>query len=199
MGNDMDIQSLGIPEVKLIAPKVFGDDRGFFQQLHHSDQYRAAGIDCPFVQDNWSRSCRGTLRGLHYQLAHGQDKLVFVIRGEVFDVAVDIRRGSPTFGQWAGSILSEDNHRQLFIPKGFAHGFCVLSESADFMYKCSDLFAPGDEYGIRWDDPDIGIEWPDIAGEAILSAKDAQAPYLKEMPRDQLPALYAETGSSLNC
>ena len=145
----MNIVSLEIPEVKLIKPCVFPDDRGFFMQTYHEKMYREAGIDVTFVQDNWSRSTQGVLRGLHYQLEHAQDKLVSVIRGEVFDAAVDIRKGSPTFGKWVGVILSEENKHQLFVPKGFAHGFCVLSDEVDFVYKCSDFYTPGDEYGSR--------------------------------------------------
>jgi dTDP-4-dehydrorhamnose 3,5-epimerase len=154
----MEVKNLEIPEVKLIKPRRFDDDRGFFQQTYHQRQYQAAGISPVFVQDNWSHSSKGVLRGLHYQLKNPQAKLVSVIRGEVFDVAVDIRRGSPAFGKWVGEILSAENGCQLYVPEGFAHGFCVLSDTVDFFYKCSDFYTPGDEYGIRWDDPDIGIE-----------------------------------------
>lgn len=171
----MEVICLEIPEVKLMKPRVFKDDRGFFTQTYHVEQYRDAGIDVRFVQDNWSRSTKGVLRGLHYQLKHSQDKLVSVIRGEVFDVAVDIRKGSPTFGKWVGEILSEENKHQLFVPKGFAHGFCVLSDEVDFVYKCSDFYTPGDEYGIAWDDPDIAIDWPDVV-EPIISGKDSDLP-----------------------
>lgn len=181
----MDVVSLKIPDVKLVKPRAFKDDRGFFCQTYHVEQYREEGIDVRFVQDNWSRSTKGVLRGLHYQLQHAQDKLVSVIRGEVFDVAVDIRRGSPTFGKWVGEILSEDNRHQLFVPKGFAHGFCVLSDEVDFVYKCSDFYAPGDEYGIRWNDPDIGIDWP--LSDVQVSGKDRAAPLLKEVPAGDLP------------
>jgi dTDP-4-dehydrorhamnose 3,5-epimerase len=181
----MNVENLAIPEVKLIKPRVFPDDRGFFLQTYHQDQYFQAGIEVRFVQDNWSRSTRGVLRGLHYQLKHAQDKLVSVVRGEVFDVAVDIRRGSPTFGKWVGQILSDSNRHQMFIPKGFAHGFCVLSGEADFVYKCSDFYAPGDEYGIRWDDPDIGVHWPDR--QASVSPRDAAYPFLGAVPPDRLP------------
>ena len=174
----MEVISLEIPEVKLIKPRVFKDDRGFFMQTYQTKQYREAGIDVRFVQDNWSRSTKGVLRGLHYQLEHAQDKLVSVIRGEVFDVAVDIRKGSPTFGKWVGAVLSEENKHQLFVPKGFAHGFCVLSDEVDFVYKCSDFFTPGDEYGIRWNDPDIGINWPE--GDFHVSEKDRGAPFFAE-------------------
>lgn len=138
-----------------------------------------------FVQDNHSHSERGTLRGLHYQLKHAQAKLVYVVRGEIFDIAVDIRQGSPTFGEWTGSILSEENKCQHFIPEGFAHGFCVLSETADVLYKCTDLYAPGDEYGIIWSDPTIAIDWP--TDNPILSEKDSCYPELKDIPEELLP------------
>ncbi len=181
----MNVESLVIPEVKLIEPRVFPDERGFFQQTYHERQYQEAGINVRFVQDNWSRSAKGILRGLHYQLANAQSKLVTVVRGEVFDVAVDIRRGSPTFGQWIGEILSGENHHQLFVPKGFAHGFCVLSDEVDLLYKCDDFYAPGDEFSVCWCDPDIGIEWP--AMDFCLSAKDQIAPCLKKIPAGNLP------------
>lgn len=184
----MDVISLEIPEVKLIKPRVFPDDRGFFMQTYHYEQYREAGIDVRFVQDNWSRSTKGVLRGLHYQLEQAQDKLVSVTRGEVFDVSVDIRRGSPTFGKWVGTVLSEENKHQLFVPKGFAHGFCVLSDEVDFFYKCSDFYTPGDEYGVRWNDPDIGIDWP--MRDIILADKDRKAPFLKDVLAENLPALF---------
>lgn len=181
----MEVISLEIPEVKLVKPRVFKDARGFFTQTYHYEQYREAGMDVRFVQDNWSRSTKGVLRGLHYQLRHAQDKLVSVIRGEVFDVAVDIRRGSPTFGKWVGAVLSEENHHQLFVPKGFAHGFCVLSDEVDFVYKCSNFYTPGDEYSIRWDDPKLGIQWP--LQNVILAGKDKSAPFLKDVSVDHLP------------
>jgi len=181
----MNIVNLSIPEVKLVKPQVFPDDRGFFMQSYHEQQYREAGIEMPFVQDNRSRSSRGVLRGLHYQLEHAQDKLVSVTCGEVFDVVVDIRHGSPTFGKWVGEILSDKNHHQMFIPKGFAHGFCVLSEEVDLFYKCSDFYTPGDEYGVLWSDPEIGIEWSSM--EVRLSEKDRQLPLLADIPRDCLP------------
>lgn len=175
----MDIENLQIPDVKLIKPRRFNDDRGFFAQTYRADQYAEAGITTRFVQDNWSRSTKGVLRGLHYQLAHPQAKLVSVIRGEVFDVAVDIRRSSPTFGKWVGEILSADNGHQMYVPEGFAHGFCVLSDTVDFIYKCSDFYTPGDEYGIIWNDPEIGIEWPD-AGLHVVSDKDASLPHFAD-------------------
>ena len=180
----MDVISLEIPDVKLIKPRIFPDDRGFFLQTYHEQQYRDAGIDVRFVQDNWSHSSKGVLRGLHYQLKNPQDKLVSVIRGEVFDVAVDIRKDSPTFGKWVGTILSEENRHQLFVPKGFAHGFCVLSDEVDFLYKCSDFYTPGDEYGIRWDDPAVGIDWP--MDKVVLADKDRQAPRLKDVLANHL-------------
>ncbi|MEN7973865.1 MAG: dTDP-4-dehydrorhamnose 3,5-epimerase, partial [Verrucomicrobiota bacterium] len=175
----MNIVNLSIPDVKLIKPRRFNDGRGFFQQSYHYGQYAEAGIDVRFVQDNWSHSSKGVLRGLHYQLECSQSKLVSVIRGEVFDVAVDMRRGSPTFGKWVGEVLSAENGCQLFVPKGFAHGFLVLSDVVDFVYKCDDYYAPGDEYGVMWNDPEIGVEWPDV-GESIISEKDAVLPSFSE-------------------
>ena len=174
-----------LPGVFLIEPMVFEDDRGFFLETYHEKKYPEAGIDKPFVQDNHSHSCRGTIRGLHYQLKNPQGKLVYVIRGEVFDVAVDIRRGSSTFGQWTGTILSEKNKHQLFIPEGFAHGLCVISETADVLYKCTDLYAPGDEYGILWSDPVIGVDWP--VENPVLSEKDAESPRLMDVPEELFP------------
>ena len=172
----MKEQELALPGVKVLTPDVFGDDRGYF-----FESFRASwlpGYD--FVQDNQSQSSKQTLRGLHYQLENPQGKLVRVISGTVFDVAVDIRRSSPDFGRWVGRTLSGENHEMLWIPPGFAHGFLVTSESAEFVYKCTDYYAPGDEYSIRWDDPDIGIQWPDDALPPILSDKDRQAPLLKD-------------------
>ena len=173
----MEVIDLEIPEVKLVKPKRFPDSRGFFQQTYHAEQYAAAGITASFVQDNWSHSSKGTLRGLHYQLEHAQAKLVSVLQGEVFDVVVDVRRSSPTFGHWIGVVLSAENACQLFVPKGFAHGFVVLSESADFMYKCDDVYTQGDEYGIIWNDPDIAIDWP-ASCELTISEKDNILPSL---------------------
>lgn len=167
-----------LPEVILLEPKRFGDDRGFFMEMFHAKRYADLGIQGPFVQDNFSRSARGILRGLHFQQPNAQGKLVQVLAGAVYDVAVDIRRGSPTFGRWVGVELSADNRRQLWVPAGFAHGFCVLSESADFHYKCTDFYAPGSEHGIAWNDPDLGIPWP--VASPLLSAKDAAAPRLKD-------------------
>lgn len=171
----MEVINLAIPEVKLLKPRRFNDDRGFFQQTFQQLQYAEAGIDVRFVQDNWSRSSKGVLRGLHYQFEHSQSKLVSVMRGEVFDVTVDMRRNSPTFGSWVGEVLSEENGHQLFVPKGFAHGFLVLSDTVDFVYKCDDYYTFGDEFGVMWNDPEIGIEWPKI-GTPIVSEKDALLP-----------------------
>lgn len=184
----MEVISLEIPEVKLIKPRRFKDDRGYFEQTYQKKQYAEAGITAEFVQDNRSRSQKGVLRGLHYQLQHSQAKLVNVIRGAVFDVAVDIRKGSPTFGKWVGAELSEENGYQLFVPKGFAHGFVVLSDEVDFVYKCDDYYTPGDEYGIRWDDPAVGIEWPALNIDFILSGKDEDAALLEDVPASDLPA-----------
>jgi dTDP-4-dehydrorhamnose 3,5-epimerase len=174
-----------IPEVKLVVPQVFGDSRGFFQETFKAEAYRDAGIETEFVQDNWSRSVRGTLRGLHYQLPNPQDKLVWVVRGEIYDVAVDVRRGSPTFGKWVSAILSDANHHQFFIPAGFAHGFCVLSDEADFMYKCSNPYSPKDEKGILWSDPALGIPWP--VESPILSKRDVALRPLSRMTDTELP------------
>lgn len=161
-----------IPEVLIIEPKVFGDSRGFFFESFNARSFRAlTGLDVSFVQDNHSRSAKGVLRGLHYQIRQPQGKLVRVTRGSVFDVAVDLRRNSPNFGKWVGVELSEDNHRQLWVPPGFGHGFVVLSESADFLYKTTDYYAPEHERCVIWNDPTIGIDWP-LDGEPLLSAKD---------------------------
>ncbi len=171
--------------VKIIEPDVFNDTRGFFMETYQKKRYRKEGISCDFVQDNFSYSTRGALRGLHYQLNHSQNKLVSVVKGAVFDVAVDIRKGSPNFGRWMGVELSDDNCRQLFIPEGFAHGFYVLSETAYFIYKCSDFYTSDDEYGILWSDPDIGIEWP--GKEPVLSSKDNLYSCLDKIPENSLP------------
>ena len=164
-----------IPDVMVIEPKVFGDARGFFFESFNQKAFNeATGLDLHFVQDNHSRSAKGVLRGLHNPQQQPQGQLVRVVRGAVFDVAVDIRRGSPTFGQWVGMELSEDNHRQSWVPAGFAHGFVVLSETADFLYKTTDYYAPQHERCIAWNDPAIGIQWPDIGMAPLLSAKDQQ-------------------------
>jgi dTDP-4-dehydrorhamnose 3,5-epimerase len=180
----MKLTSTDIPGVVVIEPDVFRDPRGFFMETFHAGKFRSQGLPDAFVQDNQSRSSRGVLRGLHYQLQHPQGKLVRAVNGEVFDVAVDIRQGSPFFGRWVGVVLSDKNLQQMYIPPGFAHGFCVLSEQADVVYKCTELYAPGDEYGIAWDDPDIGIEWPQL--DIQLSDKDRRNPRLSENG-DRLP------------
>lgn len=168
----MQVTPTAIPDVVLIEPKVYGDARGFFFESFNEDSFfQATGLDLQFVQDNHSRSGKGVLRGLHYQIQQAQGKLVRVVRGSVFDIAVDIRRSSPTFGQWVGEELSEDNHRQLWVPPGFAHGFLVLSDSADFLYKTTDYYAPEFERCIAWNDATIGIQWP-LQDEPKLSAKD---------------------------
>jgi len=184
-----------IPGVLLIEPRVFGDERGFFVESFQHERYAEVGIDGPFVQDNHSRSARGVLRGLHYQLRHPQGKLVRCSRGSVFDVAVDIRRGSPTFGQWYGGVLDDVTHKQLWIPPGFAHGFCVLSEEADFEYKCTELYHPEDDYGVAWNDPAVGIEWPIDESCAVLSAKDSALPRLSNVDPDQLPSFAGAGGA----
>jgi dTDP-4-dehydrorhamnose 3,5-epimerase len=178
----MKATPLAIPEVMLIEPKVFGDDRGFFLESFNQQAFNEAwGTDHQFVQDNHSRSRKGVLRGLHYQLPpHAQGKLVRVVRGAVFDVAVDIRKGSPTFGQWVGAGLTEDNHRQLWVPPGFAHGFVVLSDSADFLYKATSFYAPQADRGIAWNDPAIGVQWPQLDVELSLSDKDLRQPLLAD-------------------
>jgi len=166
-----------IPDVLVIEPKVFGDARGFFYESYNERAFtQATGLNVSFVQDNHSRSARGVLRGLHYQLKQPQGKLVRVVRGSVFDVAVDIRRSSPTFGKWVGTELSEHNHRQLWVPPGFAHGFLVTSESAEFLYKTTDYYAPEHERCIAWDDPAIGVEWPLTAAPALSSKDKAGLP-----------------------
>ncbi len=168
----MNVIRTAIPEVLILEPKVFGDARGFFMESYNAKTFReATGLAVDFVQDNHSRSAHGVLRGLHYQLQQPQGKLVRVVRGAVFDVAVDVRKSSPTFSQWVGVELSEDNHRQLWVPEGFAHGFLVLSDSADFLYKTTDYYAPEHERCIAWNDPAIGIEWP-LDAAPRLSAKD---------------------------
>jgi dTDP-4-dehydrorhamnose 3,5-epimerase len=171
--------------VLVIEPTIFGDQRGFFLESFQKQRYRDAGIDIEFVQDNISFSVRHTLRGLHYQYPHGQAKLVQVLQGEIYDVAVDIRQGSPTFGRWTGVVLSEENRRQFFLPEGFAHGFCVMSATALFMYKCSAYYAPEEEGGICWDDPDLGIPWP--VQTPILSQRDSTFSALSGVASHRLP------------
>lgn len=172
-----------IPGVIVVDTKSYGDARGRFAETYKREDFIAGGIDAEFVQDNQSSSVRGVLRGLHYQIEHPQAKLVRVVRGDVYDVAVDLREGSPTYGKWEGAYLSADNHRQFFIPRGFAHGFLVLSETAEFCYKCDDVYHPGDEGGLMWNDPAIGVRWPSLPGDdifdpekLILSEKDKAHP-----------------------
>ena len=175
----------GLPELLLFEPRVFRDARGAFRELYNEERFAAAGLDARFVQDNLSESARHVLRGLHLQHPRAQGKLVTVAEGAVWDVAVDVRRGSPTFGRWAGVELTAENARQLWIPPGFAHGFLVLSERALFAYKCTELYSPADEVSVRWDDPALGIEWP--MAEPVLSPKDGAAPRLSELPAERLP------------
>jgi dTDP-4-dehydrorhamnose 3,5-epimerase len=184
----MKIIETSLPGVLIFEPKVFGDERGFFVETYREQVFAEAGLNLTFVQDNQSRSQRGVLRGLHYQLQQPQGKLVRAARGRVFDVAVDVRRGSPTFGQWFGAILDDESHRQMYIPPGFAHGFVVLSDVADFVYKCTDYYHPQSETGIRWDDPKIGIKWPaEILDAITLSTKDRELPLLAVQAPELLP------------
>ncbi|WP_018879388.1 dTDP-4-dehydrorhamnose 3,5-epimerase [Thioalkalivibrio sp. ALE9] len=186
----MKITETSLPGVLVVEPKIFGDSRGYFLETYQRDRYAEAGIPDQFVQDNLSFSRAGILRGLHLQHPRAQGKLVQVLQGEVFDVAVDVRRGSPTFGVWAGVWLSAENHRQFWIPEGFAHGFCVASDTALFSYKCTDTYCPECELSIRWNDPDIGIDWPLV--NISLSDKDSAAPALADIPDSRLPE-YLET------
>lgn len=181
----MEVVRTEIDGVVLLAPRSFGDERGYFMETFHRRRYDECGITVDFCQDNLSFSRRGALRGLHYQLPHAQAKLVQVLVGEVFDVAVDIRRGSPSFGRWVGATLSAENRRQLFLPAGFAHGFCVMSEAALFVYKCSDYYAPEADRGILWSDPELAIDWP--IKDPVLSPKDAALPRLRDLADDKLP------------
>jgi dTDP-4-dehydrorhamnose 3,5-epimerase len=180
----MEFVTTDLPGVLLIEPDVFWDTRGFFLETYHQAKYAAGGISGSFVQDNHSFSTQGTLRGLHAQRTRPQGKLVRAVDGEMFDVAVDVRRGSPTFGRWVGALLSGDNFRQLWIPPGFAHGFCVLSERVHVEYKCTDFYDRADEIAVAWNDPEIGVAWP--ISEPVLSAKDAAAPRLATI-LDRLP------------
>jgi len=175
----MQFERTSIPEVILCKPDVFRDERGFFMETYHADKYREGGVDCIFVQDNRSLSARNVLRGLHFQMRRPQTKLIACLHGEIFDVAVDIRRSSATFGHWVGGLLSEENAHQMFIPGGFAHGFCVLSESAEIMYKCSDFYDPLDDCGLIWNDPEVGVDWP--CSSPVLSDKDKKQPFLSEI------------------
>lgn len=181
----MKVTPTNLPEVLLVEPDRFGDARGYFLETWREERYRQAGIDLGFVQDNLSRSSRGILRGLHLQHPGDQGKLVYVLVGEVYDVAVDVRVGSPTFGKWTAALLSDVDHRQLWIPPGFAHGFCVTSQSALFAYKCTAAYSAKDELGIRWDDPALAIPWP--ASEPQLSAKDKALPCLADIDPARLP------------
>ena len=181
----MKILSTPFPEVFIIEPAVFEDQRGFFMEIYQQRRYSEAGIEAIFVQDNLSRSVQGTLRGLHYQREHAQAKLIQVIEGTIFAVTLDIRRGSPSFGQWTSVHLSAENKRQLFLPEGFAHGYCVLSESAQVVYKCTDYYAAEDEGGVLWSDPALAIAWP--ISEPLLSEKDSQQPCLDDIPPERLP------------
>ena len=181
----MKVHAGKIPGVRIVEPSVHGDERGFFMESYSRDRYAEAGIPGEFVQDNVSLSAKGILRGLHLQHPNAQGKLCFVLEGEVFDVAVDVRVGSPTFGQWEGVTLSSENKRQLYVPPGLAHGFCVLSERAMFSYKCSDFYAARSEIGVAWDDPEIGIDWP--IQSPRLSDKDQQNRRLQDIPTDTLP------------
>lgn len=184
----MKITESSLPGVYIIEPRVFSDERGFFFESFRADRLAEAGINANWVQDNHSRSQRGVLRGLHYQLHHPQAKLCRVVAGEVLDVAVDIRRSSPHFGQWVSVLLSAQNKRQVYVPRGFAHGFLVLSETAEFLYKCDEYYHPEDERGIAWDDPQIAVDWQIPAGlELVLSAKDRQNPMLSAIGEDELP------------
>jgi dTDP-4-dehydrorhamnose 3,5-epimerase len=171
-----------LPGVLVVEPKAFGDDRGYFMETYNREDFVAVGIDNEFVQDNQSKSRKGVLRGLHFQRRHPQAKLVRVISGEVFDVAVDLREGSATYGEWVGVTLTSENRRQLFVPKGLAHGFLVLSDEAEFVYKCDDFYHPEDEGGLRWNDPDVAIDWPTLTGaEITLNEKDQRNPLLREL------------------
>lgn len=182
----MRVTPLAFPEILLIEPRIFRDARGHFLEIFQGWRYSEHGIPISFVQDNLSYSFRGVIRGLHYQLRHPQGKLVMSLTGEIWDVVVDIRRGSPTFGKWLSVTLEADSCRQLYVPPGFAHGFEVLSETATVLYKCTDFWHPADEYGIIWDDPDLAIPWP--AAAPVLSDKDRQYLRLRDLPPEQLPA-----------
>jgi dTDP-4-dehydrorhamnose 3,5-epimerase len=181
----MEIETTAINGVLVIKPDIYRDNRGFFMETYNEQRYRSAGIHARFVQDNVSRSARGILRGLHFQKSRPQAKLVQVLLGDIFDVAVDVRPGSATFGKWVGKSLSGENGIQMFIPEGFAHGFCVLSQTAYFSYKCSDFYAPEDEGGVLWSDPDIGIDWP--IGDPILSNRDRLFSPLRDLDKNGLP------------
>ncbi len=177
----MRFEPTSLPGIVRIVPTVHADSRGYFIETWQARDFAAGGIDAEFVQENFSHSKKGTLRGIHYQIAHPQGRLVRVVQGAIFDVSVDLRRSSPYFGQWMGEILSDENRHQLWVPPGFGHGFLVLSETAGFQYNCTDYYAPEADRSIRWDDPDIGIDWPLTPGEElILSEKDMEAPFLRD-------------------
>ena len=178
----------GIEDLYIIEPKVFGDNRGYFMETYNYEEFKAAGLDMVFVQDNQSMSTKGVLRGLHFQTKHTQGKLVRVIKGEVFDVAVDLRKGSETFGKWYGVLLTEENKKQFYVPEGFAHGFLVTSDEAEFVYKCTDFYHPEFDCGLLWNDPDINIEWPiDGTFEVLLSEKDKIQKKFSEL---EVPFIY---------
>ena len=181
----MKVNKAGLKGLLIIEPDSFSDQRGFFMETWQKERYKSFGIQEEFVQDNLSYSEHGVLRGLHFQNPRSQGKLVYVIRGEVYDVAVDIRKGSPTFGQWEGLYLSDENRRQLYVPPGFAHGFCVTGESAIFAYKCTDYYNREAEKGLLWNDPDLGIDWP--LENPVLSDKDLILPRLRDLKKDELP------------
>ena len=181
----MKVIETALPGALILEPQVFGDARGFFYESYNEAKFRDAGIDASFVQSNVSRSARGVLRGLHYQWPNPQGKLVSVLEGEVYDVAVDIRRGSPTFGQSTGAMLTADNHRHFWVPEGFAHGFCVLSEFATFTYQCTALYDAKADAGVRWNDAALGIDWP--LSDPLLSDKDGKTPLLEDVAPDRLP------------
>ena len=174
----MQIKPTPLDGMLILEPQIFEDERGYFMETHHNQRFQSADIDCTFLQDNLSFSKKNVLRGLHFQKTKPQAKLIQAVSGGIFDVGVDLRKGSPTFGKWFGVVLSEENKRQFFVPEGFAHGFCVLSQSAHVAYKCSDFYDPQDEGGLHWSDPDIAIDWP--LKDPILSAKDCQFGYLKD-------------------
>ena len=182
---EITVEETKLPGVLIIEPTVYGDDRGYFMELFHSTKYRNAGITAPFVQDNLSVSKRDCLRGLHYQFPNAQGKLVWVVQGTVYDVVVDIRQGSPTFGQWIGTEISSANKKQLWVPPGLAHGFCVTSENAAFVYKCTDFYRPQSEHAIRWNDPALDIQWP--IESPTVSEKDRNGQLLHEIDASKLP------------
>ncbi len=189
----MTVTETPLPGVLLVEPRTFADRRGFFRETFHAARYAEHGLDVAFVQDNHSRSRQGVLRGLHFQIKQPQGKLIHVTRGRVFDAAVDLRRGSPTFGEALTVELDAEAGRQLWVPRGMAHGFCVLSDWADVVYRCDAAYAPGDEGGLRWDDPDLGIAWP--IKQPVLSDKDAALPRLRDLPQEHLPRVAFEAAT----